>query len=389
MKKPFLPLWRRRRIWCAALAAILLFLLSDALLSRAVTRTAEQIGEAYDQMDIRFRLAPGRTRTRSDFTLSLFQLRELVKADWHTDFDATARTTGTVHEPVDRYMAPNEDGFWTILREPQMFQVTVLWTADPEKEFGPPSEGSYEDSGLYCSPAFAEKAGVQAGHLGLMFYNRNGWDYTNVTALSPGIPDNTVVLSWESFDIYVRDLPTYKSGITFSSLTFRIKPERNRDIREIADKIQKTVNTPSIYDRNKFVAVYYNETEINGTMDPLERRQASAVFFEKLFRMLLPVALHVLELVAALGRANEAGVRRLLGEGTGAVFARLWLPIAAVLSGGYLLSGALLWAVGLGANTDWLSAALHLAVSLAVTALTTALLCLLNPLTLLKERNDE
>ena len=378
MKKLFLPLLRRRRIWIAVLLALFVFLLSGALLSRALDLSQEQINKAYDDMDISFRLAPGRTKLSSSFSLNIMQLRDLVRTDWMENFDVSVsfRDYVTIRE--------GEDG-WAML------PVTLTWSNMTEKDFGPPSEGSYDSPGLYISPGLNEKLFEQGvgGHAVVPVSGDTERKHTLIRAISPGIPDDVIVLSWDTFDKILRDKPWIKTGMTFNTLTFDVKKERNREIKEIAAFVQKTVNTPHEADWNKYVAVYYNENEIKGMMDPLEKRQESAAFFEKLFRILLPFVVHILEAVAVLYFANEFGVRRLLGEGAGKVFLSLWLPVGILLLAGYGLTVLILTACGLGANVAWGTAGLHLGISLGLTAALSALLTLLDPLTLLKERNDE
>jgi hypothetical protein len=378
MKELFLPLLRRRRIWIAVLAALFVFLLSGALLSRALDLSQEQINRAYDDMDISFRLAPGRTKLSSSFSLNIMQLRDLVRTDWMENFDASVsvRDYVTIRE--------GEDG-WAML------PVTLTWSYMPEKDFGPPSEGSYDSPGLYISPGLNEKLFEQGvgGHAVIPVSGDTERKHTLIRAISPGIPDDVIGLSWDTFDKILRDKPWLKTGMTFNNLTFDVKKERNREIKEIAAFVQKTVNTPHEADWNKYVAVYYNENEIKGMMDPLEKRQASAAFFEKLFRTLLPFVVHILEAVAVLFLTNEFGVRRLLGEGAGKVFLSLWLPMGIVLFAGYGLTVLILSLCGFGANIGWGTAGLHLGVSLGLTAALSALLTFLDPLTLLKERNDE
>ena len=332
---------------------------------------------AYDEMEIDFRLGPGRTRFGNTFTISFFRLGELVGADWYEDLhasyafdDPTASQAGTL-------------------------SLTLLWAADPQLEYGAPESGRY-GSGIYLSPALAEKAGVGPGEIFPVGrwsgHDIHGFweEYCIVTALCSGIPDDTVVLSWDTFRKYAQSEMTDRNNLIFREMTFRIRPERNRDIRDIVTFVQKTVNnTPHPADRNKFVAVYYNEAEIRGVMDPLEEKQASALFFEKLFSALLPAAAHVLEAAAALSMANECGVRLLLGEGRGRVFLSLWLPAAALLSACYPLAAGGLALCGLAAFIRPGTALLHAGLSLALTALIFALFCTLGPLTLLKEKNDE
>ena len=202
------------------------------------------------------------------------------------------------------------------------------------------------------------------------------------------IPDDVIVASPELFSFYSANDQSV-SGYSASVLTFTLKKEENRNMAELYDKIQKIVNTPSPYDRNKFVSVYYNEGEIDGVMGPLQNAQRSAVFFEKLFRTVLPFVVYALELIAVLGLANECGVRRLLGDGAGAVFFGIWLPAAFFVLLSYLIPSLAVLAAGLGPYASWTTAALHAAASLVLTAAVTGLFCLLNPLNLLKERNDE
>ena len=378
MKNLFLPLIRRRGIWIAVLASLFVFLLSGALLSRALDLSQEQINKAYDDMDISFRLAPGRTKLSSSFTLNIMQLRDLVRTDWMENFDVSVsfRDYVTIRE--------GDDG-WA------MFPVTLTWSYTPEKDFGPPSEGSYDSPGLYISPGLNEKLFEQGvgGHAVVPVSGDTERKHTLIRAISPGIPDDVIVLSWDTFDKILRDKPWLKTGMSFNTLTFDVKKERNREIKEIAAFVQKTVNTPHEADWNKYVAVYYNENEIKGMMDPLEKRQESAAFFAKLFRILLPFVIHILETVAVLFLANEFGVQRLLGREAASVFLSLWLPMGIVLFAGYAVSVLILAVCGLGADIGWGTAALHLGVSLGLTAVLSALLSVLDPLTLLKERNDE
>ena len=57
---------------------------------------------------------------------------------------------------------------------------------------------------------------------------------------------------------------------------------------------------------------------------------------------------------------------------------------------GLLIKNALaVLPAGLGPYASWTTTALHAAASLVLTAAVTGLFCLLNPLNLLKERNDE
>lgn len=373
----FLPFIRRKKIWAAAMAALLVFIVAGALLSRAVADSRDQLNRAYDEMEIDFRLGPGRTRFGNTFSISLFRLGELAGADWYEDLHASYAFDDPTTTPAGT------------------LSLTLLWAADPQLEYGAPESGQY-GSGIYLSPSLAEKAGTGLGES----FPTGRWsghdihgfweEYCTVTALCSGIPDDTVVLSWDTFSKYAQSEMTDRNNLVFREMTFRIRPERNRDIRDIVTFVQKTVNnTPDPADRNKFVAVYYNEAEIKGVMDPLEEKQASALFFEKLFSVLLPAAAHVLEAVAALSLANECGVKRLLGEGRGRVFLSLWIPAAALLSLCYLLAAGGLALCGLVTFLHPGTVLLHAGISLSLTALVTALLCLIDPLTLLKEKNDE
>lgn len=363
----FLPFLRRPKIWCAVLAALIVFLVTGALLSQAVEDSREQIDRAYDRMEIVFRLGPGRTRFGSSFSLTLFQLRELVTADWYEDMKAS-------------YTLNVNSG------------LKYVWTADPLGDYGEPLEGAY-GSGVYCSPAMVKIFRITLGdEIGIQWYGdyENTRELRTLAAVSENIPDDTIVMSWETFERYMRDVPEYKANLVFREMTFRVRPERNRDIRDIFTFVQKTVNnTAHPADRNKFVAVYYNEAEIRGVTDPLEEKQASAVFFDRLFRALMPFVIYILELVAVLSLANEFGVPRLLGEGRMKVFLSLWLPAAVLLAAGYLAAFPILFAAGLLPYLDPGAVLLHFGGSLALTALPSALLCLIDPLTLLKERNDE
>ena len=391
----FLPLWRRRNIWAAVLAALFVFLFAGALLSRAVSLTREKIDEAYDEMTIDFRLGPGRVAYGSTFNLRAFQIGQILKMDWYENMRSSVSVPGRVFQTYIK--EPAKDGGFPVY-DTVMFSVRVVWTADPTAEYGEPSDGAYGD-GVACSPALAEKLECSVGdRIPLPFTYlakpsvgeaETANELLRLTAVAPGIPDDTVVCAWETFERYVRNQDQYKNNLPVESMTFTVKPERNRDIRELADTVQRTVNTPSLYDRNKFVAVYYNEAEIKGTMDPLERQQASAVFFEKLFRTLLPVVVYVLEAVAVLFLSNEFGVRRLLGDSAARVFVRLWLPVAALLAAGYGVSVLILALCGLLPYADIGTVLLHAAGSLLLTALPSAVLCAINPLTLLKERSDE
>ena len=388
MKTAFLPFVRRRRIWAAAMGALFVFLLSGALLSRAVSESREQLNRAYDEMEIEFRLGPGRRRFGNTFSLTLYQLRELVTADWMEDLNARYEMTQTIYlngPPPDYPIIPKT--------------VDFVWVSDPAAVYGNPSSGEYGD-GLYLSPSLRDEFGIRLYDNVPITWNvvsRSAMNegqywrkYTVLCAVSPEIPDNTVVFSWESFDRYMRDRPDLKANLFFGEMTFRVKKECRRDIRDIADFVQRTVNnTDHPANRNRDVAVYYNEAEIDAVMAPLEDKQASALFFEKLFRILLPAAAHVLETAAALSLANECGGRRLLGESAPRVFVSLWTPAAVLLSGCYLLILPVLGALGLLRDLSPGPFLLNWAASLGLTALTLALLCILNPLTVLKERSDE
>ena len=375
----FLPFIRRRRIWSAALAALAVFLIAGALLAQAVEASRDQLNRAYDEMEIDFRLGPGRRRFGNTFSLTLYQLRELVKADWMEGMEASVSVSGTVA------VAGAAPGI-------PLIPVRMLWTADPAGEFGEPAEGEY-GSGICVSPSFAEtvRSGLGETAAVVWFGSAPGSaDLITVRALNPAVPDGTVLCSFDTFDHYVRNMPREKTNLVFGSMTFRVKRERNRDIHDIVNFIQKTVNnTDHPANRNRDVAVYYNEAEIDGIMSPLEEKQASALFFERLFSALLPAAAHVLEAAAALSLSDECGVRRLLGEGRGRVFLSLWIPAAILLSACCLLTAGGLALCGLGAFIRPGTTLTHAGISLALTALVLALLCIVDPLTLLKEKNDE
>lgn len=389
IRQNLLPILRKWKIWLAVFLAAAAFTVSGAWLSREVARNQAEIDQTWEEMTVNFRLGPGRKSLSSTFTLKFAQVRKLIELDCYESFDLEMTVPKGCAFVSNRHPVVDlENG--TVENPPpeSLVSCSLIWAVNPGDKYGPiPKWGRGREMAI--SPALAERFGAKAGGR-LTMYSRNIFRFTDVTitAVNAEIPDDVILVSPELFSFFSVNEQS-ESGYSASVLTFTLKKEENKNTAAIYDKIQKIVNTPSPYDRNKFVSVYYNEGEIDGVMGPLQNAQRSAVFFEKLFRTVLPFVVYALELIAVLGLANECGVRRLLGDGAGAVFFGIWLPAAFFVLISYLIPSLAVLAAGLGPYASWTTAALHAAASLVLTAAVTGLFCLLTPLNLLKERNDE
>ncbi|MBO4406398.1 MAG: hypothetical protein J5849_01750, partial [Clostridia bacterium] len=268
--------------------------------------------------------------------------------------------------------------------------MTVVWTHDPEARGICVIEGNLAE-GIWLPAERAAALGVTVGDTVTAYTGAGlgGGKRSYEIPVAAIIDADTAYMPEESFDRLLEwtDL-TGNREFWMTDLHFSLKKEYNKKLSEIERELQSLLNTPHPADRNRDVTVNYNASEIDGMLKPLEKTIASAEFFGKLFRAVLPAAAVLIAVLAILALRNEVGVRRFLGEGRGAVFFGIWLPCLALLLPGYLLSLFLLL-TPLGPYVPWDMTLWHLAGTTLVTAVLTALLALMKPLDLLREKNDE
>ena len=391
-----LPLFRRRRLWIAFAAVILLFLVSVAWMDRTADETRREMEHTIEEMSVRFQLTGGRRSDSTAFRVELSKLRALQHMDYFEEFEGgDVSVKMVVGEP-----AP--DGFIT---DPALMPeyLDILSVPDPASAGLVLLEGDFGE-GIWLPEEVAEKHHVSPGddltvfRPGMGKFGKEPYQL-RVAAVIGGQKTYTSEKCFD--DLYAfshiyspkggrlgRLQLSYNLNVTVGGIRFHMKKEYNTRLSEIETELQSLLNTPNPNDRNRDVTVSYNSAEIDGMLDPLERTIASAEFFGKLFRAALPAVAYLIEIIALFGLRNEIGVRRFFGEKPGKVFLELWLPVLLLSLPGYLLS-ALLFLTPLRAFAPWTLALWHLAGTSVLTALLTGLLCTLRPLILLREKEYE
>ncbi|MBQ3708852.1 MAG: hypothetical protein II889_13250 [Clostridia bacterium] len=380
-RQNLLPILRRRTVWIVLALAVLLLLVSAAWMDKTAADSRAEIDRVYDEMDVHFLLNAGRRSLSTGFTIPIHAIRRIEHWEFFEDFGCSPLSTGIMTSATGQLLSSN--------------LLTVQWVCDPEAAGIRVKEGELGE-GFWMTQDYAERYGVSVGDLMPVYKATRGAGV--ISALSREIPVAAIIecpahgvyMPEESFD----ELAKWRMGrdaisYTMTDLHFSLKKEYNRRMSEIERKLQALLNTPNPYDRNRDITVNYNASEIDGMLKPLEKSIASAEFFGKLFRTVLPVVAYMIEIIAMLGFRNEIGVRQFLGERRSAVFFGIWLPSFALCLPGYLVSAAVLLATPLGPHAPWVMAAWHLAGTAALTALVTGILCAVKPLDLLREKEHE
>ncbi len=369
-----LPILRRRRIWITLTAALLLLFLSVGLMDKTAADDRAEIERIYKEMDVHFLLNAGRRSLVPGFSISLTKLRRIEHWEYFENFGCSDIYLSVLMDPNNR------------LGQTMM----IGWTYDPETTGIHVIEGKL-DEGIWLPEAKAEQYGVGVGDM-LTVYSMMSF---GVGKRAYGLPvaaitDASVAyLPEELFDkLYDWIYVAYSSDFDMTDLHFSLKKEYNPMMAEIEQKLQALLNTPNPYDRNRDVTVNYNASEIDGMLKPLEKSIASAEFFGRLFRMVLPVVAYVIEFLAVLGFRNEIGVRRFLGDSRTAVFFGIWLPTLLLCMPGYIcVVILLLTSLGQHISLDMLF--WHFLGTVGFTALVTGILCAIDPQALLREKEYE
>lgn len=379
-RQNLLPILRRRTVWIVLALAVLLLLVSAAWMDKTAADSRAEINRVYDEMDVHFLLNAGRRSLSPGFTITLHQIRRIEHWEFFEDFGCSPISTGVMTSDTGSLLASN----W----------LTVQWVYDPETAGIRVLDGELGE-GFWMTQDYAERYAVSVGDLMPVYKSTRGAG--GISVISRKIPVTAIIecpvygvyMSEEGFDDLIKWTGNESPSYTMTDLHFSLKKEYNRRMSEIEKKLQALLNTPNPYDRNRDITVNYNASEIDGMLQPLEKSVASAEFFGKLFRAVLPVVAYMIEIIAMLGFRNEIGVRRFIGENRAAVFCGIWLPVLALCLPGYLLSAAVLLLTPLGEQAPWGMALWHLAGTAALTALVTGILCAVKPLDLLREKEHE
>ena len=365
-----LPLLRRWRVWLVLALSVTVLFVSCALLARAVKNGAAEISRAYESLTIRFSLSGGRDTLSSGASVGLHQIRKLQETRYFSsiecdDISASAMTASS--DPVT---------IW------QTFAPTSVAVLEGERT-----------EGYWLTQDVADRLGVSLGD------EINVCPY-NMTTMEPlldygsSYPVTAIIEGGSRF--YVPDDVFDKvSGVTgggrryyFNSFRFTLRRTHNEKLDSILRELQRIFNGPTSYEWNKYITVDYNAAEVDGMIKPLVKSQASAAFFERIFRRLLPLAVYALEVFSLLGFTNEIGVRRMLGERFAGVFLGIFLPVLVLSLPGYGLAAGLLALLGLTGDVSWTLFFLHLAGTAVLTAALLAALTAAPPLLLLRSRED-
>jgi hypothetical protein len=368
-------------VWIALALAVVLLFVSSAWMDKTAADNRAEIDRVYEEMDVHFLLNAGRRSLSPGFTISLYQIRRIEHWEFFEDFGCSPISTGVMTSDTGSLLASN----W----------LTVQWVYDPETAGIRVLDGELGE-GFWMTQDYAERYGVSVGDLMPVYKSTRGVGGISVSSREIPVtaiiecPSRGVYMPEESFDELAKwSVSSDAISYTMRDLHFSLKKVYNRRMSEIEKKLQALLNTPNPYDRNRDITVNYNASEIDGMLQPLEKSVASAEFFGKLFRAVLPVVAYMIEIIAMLGFRNEIGVRQFLGESRAAVFCGIWLPVFALCLPGYLLSAAILVLTPLGEQAPWGMTLWHLAGTAALTALLTGILCAVRPLDLLREKEHE
>ena len=387
-----MPILRKRRLWAAFAAVVLLLLISVAFMDRTADGSRREMERTIEEMSVTFRLSGGRRNDSTAFSVEFSKLRQLQHMEYFENFVGGGLSL-TVVAGENVTEVQKEDP--TKIPE----YLTVFSVPDPASLGLSLLEGDLGE-GIWLPRELAEKYGVSAGDDLTVFRpsmgkrGTTGYDL-HVAAVTDSAKTYASEACFDSlfeFCNTVGDLHLgskqlrITSNVSVGGISFHLKKEYNTRLSEIEGELQSLLNTPHPQDRNRDVTVSYNSAEIDGMLEPLERTIASAEFFGKLFRIALPAVAYLIEILALFGLRNEIGVRRFFGEKPGMVFREIWLPAVLLSLPGYLLS-VLLLLTPLGAFAPWDLAFGHLAGTIVLTALLTGLLCALRPLALLREKD--
>ena len=333
-----------------------------------------EIERIYKEMDVHFLLNAGRRSLVPGFSISLTKLRRIEHWEYFENFGCSDIYLSVLMDPDNR-----------------LGQTMLIgWTYDPEAAGIRAVEGKL-DEGIWLPEAKAEQYGVGVGDMLTVYSTMN----FGVGKRAYGLPVAAITdasiayLPEELFDkLYDWIYFAYASDFDMTDLHFSLKKEYNPMMAEIEKKLQALLNTPNPYDRNRDVTVNYNASEIDGMLKPLEKSIASAEFFGRLFRMVLPVVAYVIEFLAVLGFRNEIGVRRFLGDSRSAVFFGIWLPTLLLCMPGYVCI-AILLLTSFGQYLSRIMLLWHFLGTVTLTALVTVILCAVDPSVLLREKEYE
>ncbi len=368
------PILRKRRTWIVLTAALLLLFLSVGLMNKTAADDRAEIERIYKEVDVHFLLNAGRRSLVPGFSISLAKLRRIEHWEYFENFGCNDIYLSVLMDPDNRLGQT----------------MSIGWTYDPEAAGIHAIEGKLGE-GIWLPEAKAEQYGVGIGDI-LTLYSTTNF---GIGKRAYGIPvaaitDASVAyLPEEMFDeLYYWIYVAYSSDFSMTDLHFSLKKEYNPMMAEIEQKLQALLNTPNPHDRNRDVTVNYNASEIDGMLKPLERSIASAEFFGKLFRSVLPVVAYVIEILAVLGLRNEIGVRRFVGDSRAAVFFGIWLPVLLLSLPGYICIAVLLL-TSFGQHIPQGMLLWHLLGTVALTALIAGILCAIDPQVLLREKEYE